>query len=331
MEPTDARSDCRRTMGRKYMQSDSVLTPTMDGAAATPRSSRAVVLMVIVLLAAGCRVPTQGRGVSKTIIQSRQLSQQGMSAIERKNYNEAERLLAQAVQTCGADPEARRFYAESLWHNGKRQEAIRQLDEAMLLAPSDPVLRRKMAEFQLELGQLERALLLANEALDLDPHDAASWIVRARVHQQANHLQAALADYQRALGLNANQPDAMLAIAELHRRQNHPDRALAALQSVSEAYAPGEEPAHVYYLMGLASGAMGRHEDALAHYETARRRGDDSPELLYALAHTQWMTGQPIQAEQTAYELLARTPQHEPGRQLIEHIRTTRAPSSTLR
>lgn len=271
------------------------------------------------------------RGVPKSMIESRQLSQQGVSAIERKNYNEAERLLAQAVQTCGADPEARRYYAEALWQNGSRQEAMKQLQEAALLCPSDPLVRRRMAEYELELGNLERATALADEGLGLAPQDPASWVMRAKVRERAGQLDLALADYQRAMGLDPEQPEVMLVVAELHRQRNQPERAMAALQSVRESYAPGEEPPRVYYLMGLAAGALGRPDEALANYQLARERGDRSPELLLALAQAQWSTGQPIQAEQTAGELIARSPDYEPGRRFIEQIRSARAAESMLR
>lgn len=287
--------------------------------------------LLCLVVASGCRVPMHGKGVSKSLIESRQLSQQGLSALEQKKYEDAKQMLAKAVDTCGADPEARRHYAEALWHTGARQEALRQLEEAMQLAPSDPALRRKMAEYQLELGRLDRAWQMADEALDLDPRDAASWVVRAKVKERANHLPAALADYQRSLGLRPDQPDVMYAIAELHRLQNQPERALAALQSVCEAHAPGEEPARMYYLMGLAAGALGKQEEALTNYQRARQRGEESPELLYELAQAQWLTGQAIQAEQTATELLARAPHHGPGQQLIDQIRTSRAPGPLLR
>ncbi len=263
------------------------------------------------------------------MLESRQLSQKGVAALEHKNVNEAERLLAQAVRACGADPDARRYYAEALWLGGSRKEAIDQLHTAIVLSPHDPNLLRQLATYELEQGNLSRAREAADQAIDLDPQAALSWTMRAKINQQSNQIADALADYQRSLGLDPEQHDVVLEIAEVYRAQNQPHRALAALQMMRESYAPGEEPAHIYYLMGLASSALGRPDDAIVQFETARNHGEGSPEVLFQLAQAQWTSGQTVQAEQTATELLTRMPNHGPGRDLLAQIRNG-GPNGTL-
>jgi tetratricopeptide (TPR) repeat protein len=281
----------------------------------------------------GCRLPI-GRGrFSKSIIQSRQLTQQGLAALEHKNPHEAERLLARAVATCDHDAEARRAYARVLWQNGSRQEALLQLHEAMRLSPDNQAIYRELAEYELALRNHAAAMKLADEAIELDPHAAANWSARAKVHRQNGNPQDALADFQRSLGLEPNQPEVLMEVAQLYRQLNQPARALATLQTLRESYAPDEEPAHVYYLMGQASLALGRTEDAVASFQAARARGDNSAELLYELAAAQLRAGAALDAEQTTTELLARLPTHSAGRALLEQIRTGRvaAPARQLR
>jgi tetratricopeptide (TPR) repeat protein len=288
-----------------------------------------VFLSCALSLVAGCNVSIGRRAFSKSIIQSRQFTQQGIAALEHENLQQAELLLARAVQACKEDPEARRHYAHVLWRNGSRQEALSQLSEALRLAPENEVLYRELAEFELALGNLGRAQHLAEEALSLNHRSAPNWAVRAKVRQQAADPQQALADYHRSLSLDPHQPDVLLEVAELYRQLNQPRRALAALQTACDSYAPGEEPARVYYLMALASGALGRHDDAVAHFRLARQRGDASPDLLYQLAQAQLLAGHSADAEQTASELLARAPEHVAARALIDRIRTGQLPAET--
>lgn len=278
-----------------------------------------------ILVAAGCKLPI-GRGkYSKALVQSRQLTQQGLAELEHEHSREAEMLLARAVHTCDTDPEARRYYARALWRNNSRQEAVTQLTEAMRLAPDDQAIQRELAEFERAQGNFGDAQRLAESAIELDPHGAANWVTRAEVHEKKGDLKQALADYQRALGLDPNQPQVWMRVAEVYREMNQPGRALAALQTLREQYAPDEEPAHVFYLMGLASSALGRHDDAAASFQTARERGDTSPDLSYQLAEAQLLAGQTAEAEQTAAELVARAPDYVAGRMLLDRIRGNRA------
>ncbi len=83
-----------------------------------PRSCAAALAMVT-MLAGGCRIPGLGGPVSDSLANSRQLSQQGIAALDRGQQSEAERLLAKAVAACPTNAEARRDYAESLWQRGR--------------------------------------------------------------------------------------------------------------------------------------------------------------------------------------------------------------------
>src|SRR3972149_5732410 len=59
-------------------------------------------------LLAGCRLAGREGPVSQSLAESRKLSREGVAAMERGQQQQAESLLAQAVQVCPADPEARR-------------------------------------------------------------------------------------------------------------------------------------------------------------------------------------------------------------------------------
>ena len=84
--------------------------------------------LLLAVLLSGCRLPGRGGPVSRSVATCRQLSQQGIAALERGQPRQAEALLAKAVDTCSDDPEARRHYGEALWRSGARSEAVAQLE-----------------------------------------------------------------------------------------------------------------------------------------------------------------------------------------------------------
>ncbi len=268
----------------------------------------------------GCRFRGWEGPVPRSLVLSRQLSQQGQAALERRNWEAAEQLLAQAVKTFPQDAEARRHYAEALWQRRKQSEAINQMRQAMRLAPDDPQLLVRAAEMGMIHGDNAEAARRVEHALDVDPKNPRVWALRGKLREQTGDLRAALADYQRALSYRPDDREVLLSVAEAYRRLNQPQRALAGLQNLAETYPPGEEPPRVLYLIGLAYSAEGRFADAAESLLAARDRGPVSPELLFRLADAQWRAGRPTEAQQTAARSLALDPRHAGSQQLLRRI-----------
>ena len=65
-------------------------------------------LVILAAVATGCRLPGTEGPVSRSLVTCRQLSQRGVSAMERGEYDSAETLLAGAVEACPVDVESRR-------------------------------------------------------------------------------------------------------------------------------------------------------------------------------------------------------------------------------
>jgi Tfp pilus assembly protein PilF len=289
------------------------------------------VLLPAVINLTGCKLVDGVGATSKSVVESRQLCQQGVSSMEREKWSEAEQQLARSVERCGSDPEARRNYARALWHNGSRELAIEQLEEANRLSPDDASLHCQMAMYRIEQGDLPAAQRSVETALELEPGRSDAWIAQARVHQRSGAATQALAAYHRALSTDPGNAEILLSIAELYRQQNQPQRALATLQTVRESYSPGDEPPRLFFLLGLASNALGRSDQAAAEFELARQRGDHSPELLYELAKAQMQAGHFIEANSTVSELVAQNPGHPWGVELSHQLRTARAPGGVPR
>jgi tetratricopeptide (TPR) repeat protein len=289
-------------------------------------------LGMLLAMLAGCRLPGREGPVSESLAECRRLSQQGVAALERGQQQEAETLLAKAVETCSVDPEARRHYAEALWSRGARTEAVGQLEQAAPYCGADSAFWVRLAEMHLALGRLDEAQKCAQQALGLDPKSPAAWAVRARVMRAAGYPQQALADNLRTLDYAPHDRQILLEVAETYRELNQPERALQTLQTLSDTYAPGEEPAQVSYLTGLACLALGRYDDAVESLAAAIGRGPALPEMYCKLGEAHLMAGRLAEAAQAARQALALAPQHAPAHQLLGRIETaSRPPPGNLR
>jgi Tfp pilus assembly protein PilF len=282
--------------------------------------------LVLASLVSGCALPGRLSKTNQAQLNCRQLTQRGVAALERGDLEQAETLLAQALQSCPADGEARRHYAEVLWRRGEADQALTQLDQALQLTDEDPALLVRAAEIHLSQDRLAESLALTQQALALDPKSPAAWIVRARVRQRQGELPAALADYHRALACDPRSREVLFEVAELHRAAGDPHRALITLQRLADMHRPGEEPQQVLYLTGLAYSAMRRHEDAADCLRLASERGPAVAAILFRLAEEELLAGRPAAARVIADRLMALDPVYPGGLQLIERTAVATIP-----
>lgn len=293
-------------------------------AAGVPLGRGIGIVLFVVCLAlalAGCRWPGSRFPVSQSLAASRRLSQQGLKAMEQGQWDRAQELLAEAVATCSEDPDARRQYAEVLWHRGRREEALAEMAEALRLAGDDAELGARLAEMEHQSGQSERAERTIRKALDISPTSARAWAVRGRILRDRGRLSEALAAYHRALASAPNDGQIALQIAAIYLEQGRPERALAAAEGAMATSPPGEEPAEALVLRARACVALGRYGEAIESYSAASLRQQPSAELLYQLAEAQALAGRTHQAARSAQEALALDPGHGPSRQLLERLR----------
>ena len=257
-------------------------------------------LLFLLAACCGCALIGHERPVSKQLAESRQVSQRGITALDRGDWQAGESLLAQSIKLCPVDPEPHYQYAEALWHRGAKAEALAEMQEALRLSGDNPTLAVRTGEMCIDLGKLDEAQHLADEAINLDPHLAAAWALCAQVAQAQGRLDDALASLHRALQFQRDNKLVMLLIAEIYRQQNRPDRALNTLQTLRDGFNPGEEPQRVLYLEGLAFSALGRYDDAVDAYTLALDRERPVAELYYRLAEAQLSAGRPREAHQAA-------------------------------
>jgi tetratricopeptide (TPR) repeat protein len=277
-------------------------------------------LFVLLGVVCGCRLPGYEGPSSRSVVTCRQLSQRAAAAIDRNDWAAAETLLVEATKTCPVDTDAKRLYADALWHRGASGEAVAQIEEAARRTADDASLRIRLAEMRLEMGQLEAARRAADDAVAIDPRSACAWTVRGRVSRRSGDSRQALADFHRALSVDSSHTPALLELADLYLELGQPQRALSNVQGALDGYSPGDEPQSCLYLAGLAYTRMARYDEAIESLRSAAARGRATPEILCRLAEAEMLSGRGEEARRTVGQALALDPHNRLGRMLLERV-----------
>jgi tetratricopeptide (TPR) repeat protein len=286
----------------------------------------AILILATATALPGCQMLSRHGPVSRSMVQSRQLCQQGIAAMERDQWEEAEGLLSEAVEACSENHDSHRHYAEVLWRKGRRAEAMEHLEQARLLAVDDASLMVTIAEKRLALEQVEAARRSAQNALDLDPQLPEAWAARGRVRCRERKLRLALADYHRALGFAPDDSKILIEVAELYAEMGCPQQSLAALHKAANTGPPGSEPQRLLYLEGLAYSALGRYDEAVDSLAAAAAQDNPTPDILFRLGEAELLDGQPARAAAAAQHALFIDPGHQPSLQLLDRVRLARVP-----
>jgi tetratricopeptide (TPR) repeat protein len=264
-------------------------------------------------------------------VAARELSRQGVSAIESGKWQEAEDLLKKSLEASPADAATRSSLAEAFWHRGARQEALTEMEQAIELDKENAILAARAGEMSLAFGDTAEAFARAERAIRCDPKLASAWALRGRCFLKMHQTDKALLDLQHALDFGPNDADVLYDVAAIYRQRGLSARSLTTVHHLLDTYSPGEEPQNALTLEGLALLDLGRPQQAAESLAMAARRGSPDAELLYHLAQAYSASGQYAQAATTAQEALALNGSHEPSRQLLVDLAAHSGPDETIR
>jgi tetratricopeptide (TPR) repeat protein len=279
-----------------------------------------LVAIAILLSPMGCALSGKKKLVPESLTTCRELSREGITAMEAGQLDRAETLLTDAVTVSPSDIDARRNLAEALWQKGSTREAVVQMEAAVRLDPRHAPTVVRAGEMLLAVGASERAMQRAEEAIRLDSNLPGAWALRGRLYRGRGELDRALADLQYALRFAPQDIAALLEVAEIQYELGRPQRSLSALHCLLDIYPPGQEPQQVLWLEGLAYGSLGRHQEAVESLQTASLRGQPRIDLLFQLAQAEQSAGQREAATQTLRTALAIDDGHEASRVMLAEL-----------
>lgn len=281
---------------------------------------------LVALAGGGCASMRKQKIVPESIAACRQMSRDGVAAMELGQWDEAHSLLQEAVATSPTDIDARRHLAEVLWQMGNHRDAVVHMEAAVRLDPRNAPTTVRSGEMLLAVGAVDRAALRAQQAIALDATLAGAWALRGRIFRQRGEAARALADLQQALRYSPHSTDVLLDTAEVQYDMGRPQRSLTTLHHLLDVYAPGEEPQRALWLEGLAYQALDRPYDAVESLYAASLRGAPQADLLYQLALAEQTAGRPTAATNTVRQALSLDTQHQLSRVLLAQLEGSAAP-----
>ena len=291
-------------------------------------------LLVLVVgatsLLPGCAAIRRRSGNPESVAAARELSRQGVAAMDTGKWDQAEELLTKSLEGTPDDSATRRSLAEALWHRDAKQEAIAQIEKAVEHDGDNPTLRVRAGEMALAVGSKEAALDHANRAIRSDPKLPEAWALRGRCFRNMNEPDRALADLQHGLEFAPNSSDILFDVAMLYRERGLPERSLTTIHHLLDTYPPGEEPPNVLTLEGVTLIDLKRPQQACEPLELATRRGSPNADTFYYLAQAYSGAGDVARASATAEQALAINASHQPAKQLLTQL-AARADDATTR
>jgi tetratricopeptide (TPR) repeat protein len=306
-----------------------------DGAATVARITEVarfgLIVVTLVSSAGGCAIMGRRGPSSEQAATCRELTGQGVAAMQLGQWQQAETLLREALELSPDDAQTRRNLAEALWHRGAAHEAMTHIAAAARLEPDDATIVVRAGEMALAAGARDAALADAEKAIRSNPQLAPAWALRGRVFRQMNQPDRAIADLQRALELAPQNPDILLDLAVMYRDRGQASRCLTTLHQLQDNYPVGEVPQSALLLEGMTLLELDRPHQAAEVLLAAAQRGPPQADSLFYLAQAQSAAGKYADATTSVQKALAIDASHQASRQLLAQLALHLAPADPQR
>ena len=250
--------------------------------------------------------------VSQDVMIARQLSQQGMDAIHRGRYEDAEQKFASALEHCPSQVHSRYQLANCLWKRGAQHEAIEQLEAAVKLMGSEDVeMLVELGYMHANVGRLDLALQRAESAVAMAPECPEAWQLYGDVQREVGQWQSALASYQRALSYDRDNIEALLACAHVYEKLQRPARTLSTVNHLEAMIPTQHRPEEMLTMKSEALVKLQRYDEVLSYWANVSQDRDLSTDALAQMASAQAAAGDEVAAQETIRLALRAAPPAE--------------------
>ncbi len=200
-------------------------------------------------------------------------------AIQRKQYEEAERVTADLEGAHPASADVQDLAVELAWARDRKEDAVAAAHRALELGPNRMRVMRLFTS-QWRVQQNEKAVETVQEWVESHPDDFQVRLALADAQLRLGRREGALESYQRVL---ESDPASLAALNNLAMllKDERPDQALAYAQRALET-AP-DQPA-VIDTLALVHMATENYTEAAALLEKAAEQAPDKPSLRFHLA-----------------------------------------------
>jgi len=232
----------------------------------------------------------------------------GRAALLRGQYQEAERLLTEALDAAAFSPEIRvaalDYRGVARWRLRKLPEAIDDFNAALKLAPEDATLYNNRGNVLLDLRHNAEAAKDFGQAIALAPTYGPAYNNRGNARFFLGDHAGAIADFTRAVAL---MPASPVPFNGRGKTQLALKRPAAALRDFSRAIVLSSRYGQAYANRAAALMALHRFTDAVNDYTSAINFGTETAAVYLGRAAAYTSLNKPRQA----FADLARAKEHD--------------------
>jgi tetratricopeptide (TPR) repeat protein len=180
---------------------------------------------------------------------------------------EAEFLLASAIEFAPNDPQVRIDYIQALKKRQKFDAAFAQAAALVERWPDQPRHKSIYAIEYMQLGKHREALELFDEILELLPDDPSTHVSRGHAFRVLGDNNEAVAAYRQATTLNQTIGDAWFSLSNLKTYKFTDDEIRAMEGVIAQPMVSYSDRINIHFALGKAYEDAGQYEKAFSHYD----------------------------------------------------------------
>ena len=179
---------------------------------------------------------------------------------------DAEHLLARALELAPGFTEARFNYATVLHRLNKAEEAVAEIDQLLARDPANAVYRNLKAAALVRIGEYDEAIALYEGVLKAHPEQPKAWMSYGHVLKTVGRHDDSVAAYRESARLQPSLGEAWWSLANLKTwRFSDADVALIEAQ-LKRADLAADDRLHLEFALGKALEDARRYEASFRHY-----------------------------------------------------------------
>src|SRR5438094_586086 len=204
----------------------------------------------------------------------------GRIANNEKKYDDALRLVENALSRDPANIDARLVQAESWIAKGETKKAVDSIENLDRTYPGSPVIKYALARLYAKTNNLSQAIAAVDQAVKTSPHFVDAVLLQAELHLKNGDAQSVVDSLSAVVKQSPGLPRVELMLAEAYRAVGRLDDAIAI---VREQIKRSPQNAAFYFLRGVILQQQNKVTEAREALEKAAQLAPDKPSSLQQL------------------------------------------------
>jgi tetratricopeptide (TPR) repeat protein len=185
-----------------------------------------------------------------------------------RHYDDAEALLARALELAPSFMPARHNYAALLFRQNKADRALAEVDELLKGDPLNPSYRILRAACFSQINEYAKAERAYEDALKDFPDQPKSWMSLGHVRKTLGKQSEGIDAYRRAIALLPSLGEVYWSLANLKTFRFTAEEIAAMRHQLTCADLADEDRLHFEFALGKALEDQGAFEESFAHYKS---------------------------------------------------------------